>query len=165
VGKPEWKRPLGRQRRRWVDNIRMDLAEVGWSDVDWIGLAQDRNRWRALVNSVLNLRVPWNAGKLSSDLTSSGLSSSAQLHRVNLFIRFDVLIIMKHVVFCNVTTNDLRVYWPLKIWCGFVSRGSGFYDVLSYTSNNITFLYVCTSLLKREAEILRTTEKSHSISL
>jgi hypothetical protein len=45
-------------RRRWVDNIMMDLGEVGWSDVDWIGLAQDRNRWRALVNSVLNLWVP-----------------------------------------------------------------------------------------------------------
>jgi hypothetical protein len=44
--------------RRWVDNIRMDLGEVGWRDVDWIGLAQDRNRWGALVNSVLNLRVP-----------------------------------------------------------------------------------------------------------
>jgi hypothetical protein len=58
VGKPEGKRPLGRQRRRWVDNIRMVLGEVGWGDVDWIGLAQDRNRWRALVNSVLNLRVP-----------------------------------------------------------------------------------------------------------
>jgi hypothetical protein len=58
VGKPEVKRPLGRPRRRWVDNIRMDLGEVGWGDVDWIGLAQDRNRWRALVNSVLNLRVP-----------------------------------------------------------------------------------------------------------
>jgi hypothetical protein len=59
VGKPEGKRPLGRPRRRWVDNIRMDLGEVGWSDVvDWIGLAKDRNRWRALVNSVLNLRVP-----------------------------------------------------------------------------------------------------------
>jgi hypothetical protein len=57
VGKPEGKRPLGRQRRRWVDNIRMDLGEVGWGDVDWIGLAQDRNKWRALVNSVLN-RVP-----------------------------------------------------------------------------------------------------------
>jgi hypothetical protein len=58
VGKPEEKRPLGRPRRRWVDNIRMDLVEVGWRDVDWIGLAQDRDRWRALVNSVLNLRVP-----------------------------------------------------------------------------------------------------------
>jgi hypothetical protein len=58
VGKPERKRPLGRPRRRWVDNIRMDLREVEWSDVDCIGLAQDRNRWRALVNSVLNLRAP-----------------------------------------------------------------------------------------------------------
>jgi hypothetical protein len=58
VGKPEGKIPLGRPRRRWVDNIRMDLGEVGWSDVDWIGLAQGRNSWRALANSVLNLRVP-----------------------------------------------------------------------------------------------------------
>jgi hypothetical protein len=58
VGKPEGKKPLGRPRSRWVDNIRIDLGEVGWGDVDWIGLAKDRNRWRALVNSVLNLRVP-----------------------------------------------------------------------------------------------------------
>jgi hypothetical protein len=58
VGKPEGKRTLGRPRRRSVDNIRMDLVEVGWGDVDWIGLAKDRNRWRAVVNSVLNLRVP-----------------------------------------------------------------------------------------------------------
>jgi hypothetical protein len=58
VGKPEGKRPLGIPRHRWVDNIRMDLGEVGRGDVDWIDLAQDRNRWRALVNSVLNLRVP-----------------------------------------------------------------------------------------------------------
>jgi predicted small integral membrane protein len=58
MGKPEGKRPLGRPRRRRVDNIRMDLGEVGWVDVDWIGLAQDRNRWRAVVSSVLNLRVP-----------------------------------------------------------------------------------------------------------
>jgi hypothetical protein len=58
VGKLRGKRPVGRPRRRWVDNIRMDLGEVGWGDVDWIGLAQDRNRWKALVNSVLNLRVP-----------------------------------------------------------------------------------------------------------
>jgi hypothetical protein len=57
VGKPEGRRPLGSPRRRWVDDIRMDLVEVGWSDVGWIGLAQDRDRWRALVNSVLNLWV------------------------------------------------------------------------------------------------------------
>jgi hypothetical protein len=58
VGKTEGKRPLGRSRRKWVDNIRMDLGEVGWGDVDWSCLAKDRNRWRALANSVLNLRVP-----------------------------------------------------------------------------------------------------------
>jgi hypothetical protein len=58
VGKSEGSRPLGSPRHRWVDNIRMDLGEVGWGDVDSPGLAQDRNRWRALVNSVLNLRIP-----------------------------------------------------------------------------------------------------------
>ena len=58
VGKPERKRPLGRPRRRWVDNIRMDLQEVGCGHVNWIGLAQDRDRWRTLVSAVMNLRVP-----------------------------------------------------------------------------------------------------------
>jgi hypothetical protein len=58
VGKPEGKRQLGRPRRRWVDNIKMDLREVGWDGMDWIDLAQDRDRWRALVNAVMNLRVP-----------------------------------------------------------------------------------------------------------
>jgi hypothetical protein len=58
VEKPEGKRPLGRLRHRWIDNIKMDLLEIGLSVVDWIGLAQDRYRWRALVNSVMNLRVP-----------------------------------------------------------------------------------------------------------
>jgi hypothetical protein len=58
VGKTDGKRPLGKPRRRWVDNIRMDLGEVGWGDVDWIRLAKDRNRRKTLVNSVLNLLVP-----------------------------------------------------------------------------------------------------------
>jgi hypothetical protein len=58
VGKPEGRRPLGRPKRRWLDNVRMDLVEVGWGDVDWIGLARDRDKGRVLVNSVLNLRVP-----------------------------------------------------------------------------------------------------------
>jgi hypothetical protein len=58
VGKPEGKRPLGRPRRKWIDNIKMDLSEIGLNIVDWIGLAQDRYRWRALVNSVMNLRFP-----------------------------------------------------------------------------------------------------------
>jgi hypothetical protein len=58
VGKPEKKRPLGRPRLRWEDNIIMDLREIGWGDMDWIDLAQDRDQWRALVNTVMNLRVP-----------------------------------------------------------------------------------------------------------
>jgi hypothetical protein len=57
VGNPRGKEAARKPRRRWVDNIRMDLVEVGWGDVDWIGLAQDRNRWRALVNQALNPRV------------------------------------------------------------------------------------------------------------
>jgi hypothetical protein len=57
VGRPERKRPLGRPRRRWVDNIKMDLREIGWVGVDWIELARDRDQWRALVNTVMNLRV------------------------------------------------------------------------------------------------------------
>ena len=58
VGKPEGKRPLGRPSRRWVDNIRMDLQEVGCGYMDWIGLVQDRDGWRTLVSAVMNLRVP-----------------------------------------------------------------------------------------------------------
>jgi hypothetical protein len=58
VGKPEGKRPLGRPRRTWEDNIRIDLRDIGWGGMDWIDLAQDRDQWRALVNTVKNLRVP-----------------------------------------------------------------------------------------------------------
>jgi hypothetical protein len=58
VGKPEGKRPLGRTRRRWVGYIKIDLREIGWNGMDWIHLAQDRGQWRALVNTVMNLRVP-----------------------------------------------------------------------------------------------------------
>jgi hypothetical protein len=73
VGKPERKRPLGRPRRR------MDLGETGWDGVDWIDLGQDRDQWRALVNTVLNLRVPSNSGKFLSDCTIVGSSRRAQL--------------------------------------------------------------------------------------
>jgi hypothetical protein len=58
VGRPEGRRPLVRPRRRWEDNIKMDLQEVGWKGVDWIDMAQDRDRWRAVVSAVMNLRVP-----------------------------------------------------------------------------------------------------------
>jgi hypothetical protein len=58
VGKPEGKKLLGRTRRRWVDNIKMDLREIGWDGRDWIELVQNREQWRALVNTIMNLRVP-----------------------------------------------------------------------------------------------------------
>jgi hypothetical protein len=58
VGKLEGKRPLGRPRLMWADNIKMDLREIGWDGVDWINMAQDRDQWRALLNTVLNIRVP-----------------------------------------------------------------------------------------------------------
>jgi hypothetical protein len=58
VGKPDEKRPIGRPRRRCVDNIKMDLREIGWDGMDWIDLVQDRDQWRALLNTVVNLRVP-----------------------------------------------------------------------------------------------------------
>jgi hypothetical protein len=58
VGRPEGGRPLGKPKRRWENNIKMDLQEAEWADVDWIELAQDRDRWRAPVNAVMNLRVP-----------------------------------------------------------------------------------------------------------
>jgi hypothetical protein len=80
VGKPEGRRPLGRPRRRWVDNIKIDLRETGWDDVDWVDLAQCRDQWRALVQTVMNLRVPYNAGKFLSGCTIVGFSRRAQLH-------------------------------------------------------------------------------------
>jgi hypothetical protein len=80
VGKPERRTPLGGPRHRWVDNIKIDLREIGRDGVDWIGLAQDRDKWRALLNAVMNVWVPGSAGKLSSGFTTGGLFSSAQLH-------------------------------------------------------------------------------------
>jgi hypothetical protein len=62
VGRPEGKGPLGRPNRRWEDNIKMDFRGKGFGDVDWVHLAQDRDRWRAVVNTVMNLRVPLNSG-------------------------------------------------------------------------------------------------------
>jgi hypothetical protein len=77
VGKPEGKRPLGRPRCRWTDNIKLDHLEKGLGSVDWAGLAQDRYRCRALMNAVTDIWVPQNAGKLPSGCTTCGLSSGA----------------------------------------------------------------------------------------
>ena len=71
MGKPETKRPLGRPRHRWEDNIKMDLQEVGGGCGDWMELAQDRDRWRALVSAVMNHRVPKNAGNFLTSCRTS----------------------------------------------------------------------------------------------
>jgi hypothetical protein len=83
VGKPEGKRPLGRRRHRWEDNIRMDLREIGWGGMDWIGLAQNRDQWGALVNTVMNIRIPQNVGKFLDSCSTGGFSRRAQLHGVS----------------------------------------------------------------------------------
>jgi hypothetical protein len=79
-------RPLGRPRRRWEDNIKMDLRERRWGGMDWIDLAQDRDQWRALVNTAMNLRVPQNAGKFLGSRTTGGFSGTAQLHGVSVYM-------------------------------------------------------------------------------
>ena len=80
VGKPEGKRPLGRPRRRWEDNIKMDLQEVGRGGVDCIQLAQDRGRWWALVNAVMNFQVPYNAGNFLTSCKPVSFSRRTLLH-------------------------------------------------------------------------------------
>ena len=82
VGKPEGKRPLGRPRRRWEDNIKMDMQEVGCGGMDWIELVQDRDRWRALVNAVMNLRIPQNTGNFSTKLEPVSFLRRTLLHGV-----------------------------------------------------------------------------------
>jgi hypothetical protein len=72
VGNPEGKKPLERPRCRWVDNNRMDLREIGLGGMDWIYLSQGRDQWKTLVNTVMNLQVPENAGKFLSSCSTSG---------------------------------------------------------------------------------------------
>ena len=83
VGKPEGKKPLGRPRRRWVDNIRMDLQEVGCGYIYWIWLAQDRDTWRTLVSAVMNLRVPWNAGNFLTSCKPVSFSRRTLHHEIS----------------------------------------------------------------------------------
>jgi hypothetical protein len=84
VGKPEGKRPLGRPRHRWLDNIKIYLRGRGWDGMYWIDLAQDGDQWRARVNTVINLRVPCIARKFLSRCTIGGFSRRAQLYEVSL---------------------------------------------------------------------------------
>jgi len=86
LGKPEGRIPLGRPRRRWVDNIRMDLQEVGCGYMEWIGLAQDRESWRTLVSAVINLRVAWNAGNFLTSCKPVSFSRRTLHHGVDNYI-------------------------------------------------------------------------------
>jgi hypothetical protein len=75
-----WESQMERPKSKWVDNIKVDLREIGWDGMDWIDLAHERDLWRALVNTVMNLRVPQNAGKSLSSCTIGGSSRRAQFH-------------------------------------------------------------------------------------
>ena len=83
VGKPGGKRPLGRPRRRWRDNIKMDIQEEGCGSMDWIDLAQENDKWRAHVNEVINLRVPQNAGNFLTGCKPVSFSRRSLLHGVS----------------------------------------------------------------------------------
>ena len=115
VGKPEGKRPLGRPRRRWVDNIRTDLHEVRCGYVDWIGLAQDRDRWRTLVNAIMNLRVPWNARNFLTSCKPVGCSWKTLHHGVS--IRPCDLETQLLKGWCIFSNNSVRILWEYKgLW-------------------------------------------------
>ena len=106
VGKPEGRRPLGRPMRRWVVNIRMDLQEVVCGYMDWIGLAQDRDRWRTLVSAVMNLRVPWNAGNFLTSCKPVSCSRRTLHHGVSKYYR------LQHLTYlCNLARYWLRSPW------------------------------------------------------
>jgi hypothetical protein len=83
VGKAEGRRPLGRPRRRWEDNIRIDLRDVGCGCVDWMELSQNKDRWHALVSEVMNLRVPYNAGNCLTSCRTVSFSRRTLLHGVS----------------------------------------------------------------------------------
>ena len=115
VRKPEGKRPMGRPRRRWVDNIRMGLQEVGCGYMDWIGLAQDRDRWRTLASAVMNLRVPWNVRNFLTSCKPVSFSRRTLHHAVSMY--FALMIFFLRL-------NLIKV-WPHSEagWCcGFVVR-------------------------------------------
>jgi hypothetical protein len=89
VGKSYGKIPLGRPRHRWVDNIKMDLQDVICGGMDWIGLAQDRDRCRSVVNEVKNFRVPQNAGNLLTSCKPVSFSRRTVLHGVSIYVRIN----------------------------------------------------------------------------
>ena len=111
VEKPETKRLLGRPRRRRVDNIRMDPQEVGCGYVDWIGLAQDRDRWRTVVSAVMNLRVPWNAGNFLTSCKPVSCSGRTLHHGVSKYRRRQWMRWAGHVARMGVERGCIESWW------------------------------------------------------
>ena len=109
VGKPEGRRPLGRPRCRWMDNIRTDLQEVGCEYMDWIGLAQDRDRWRKLVSAVMNLRVPWNAGNFLTRCKPVNFSRRTLHHGVSKKLYSCILVDNYWHIFHEARTLEFKI--------------------------------------------------------
>ena len=118
VGRLGGRKPLGRPRRRWVDNIRMDLQDVGCGFMDWIGLAQDRDRWWTLVSAVMNLRVPWNAGNFLTSCKPVSFSRRTLHHGESIIIIIIIIIAYLLQLSCHsmtvvltlVQTIQMRIY-------------------------------------------------------
>jgi hypothetical protein len=101
LGKPEGKSTLGRPRCKWVDNIKIVLSEIGWGGMDWIDLAEDRDQWRGLVNTVMNLRVLHNFGKFLGSCITGSLSRRAHVHEVSkLVVHFRYFVVLQLYTFC-----------------------------------------------------------------
>ena len=119
VGNTEGRRPLGRPRRRWVDNIRMDLQEVGCVYMDWIALAQDRDMWRTLVSAVMNLGVPWNVGNFLTSCKPVSFSRRTLHHgvskKVSSFSKYQTLLRYTHkYVICLRKIVWLSLLWKMS---------------------------------------------------
>ena len=121
VGKPEGRRPLGRPRCRCVDTIRMDLQEVECGYVDWIGLAQDRDRWRTLVSAVMKLRVPWNAGNFLTSWKPVSFSRRTLHHGVSKYGIIFCVLLKLYVCMC------IYIYiYPIHIQCAILYKNMDF---------------------------------------
>jgi hypothetical protein len=130
VGKPEGKRLLGRPRCRWVDSIKMELRGLGWGGVDWNYLAQDRDQWRALVNMVMNLRVPWHFGNFLSSCIIGGFSRRAQPHEV---IQYACIIVYNETNVTHVPFQWRRQHYHI-MW------NKIFYNIFSQPIGRILYL-------------------------
>ena len=144
MGKPGGRRPLGRPRRRWVDNIRMYLQEVGCGYMDWIGLAQGRDRWRRFVSAVMNLRVPWNAGNFLTSCKPVSFSRST-LHHVVSKISIPSL---EHTVFPiqQVTGFFLWVNREVNHWPPYVCMYIYIYIYICMYIYMYVYIYIYTEL-------------------